>query len=126
MRYRNVFKALMLFACAVPLLSAPMPVRAEVIGAEQYLRAIDRQDTLDGVNAALAREDVRRALERHGVDPAHAVERVAALNDRELSVLAADLERLPAGGSLLGTVGVVFVVLLILELVGVINIFNKI
>jgi hypothetical protein len=33
---------------------------------------------------------------------------------------------MPAGGSVLAVVGVVFIVLLILELTGVIDIFNKI
>ena len=40
-------------------------------------------------------------------------------------MLAEDLENLPAGGSVLAVVGIVFIVLLILELVGVIDIFNK-
>lgn len=35
------------------------------------------------------------------------------------------VDRLPAGGSALAVIGVVFVVLLILELVGVIDIFKK-
>ena len=54
------------------------------------------------------------------------MKRIAALTDQELEQLAADLESLPAGGSLLGVAGVVFIVLLILELVGVIDIFKKI
>ena len=33
---------------------------------------------------------------------------------------------MPAGGNLLGVIGIAFIVLLILELVGVIDIFNKI
>ena len=53
-------------------------------------------------------------------------ERMAALTDQELQLLATDLENMPAGGSLLGALGVAFIVLLILELVGVIDIFNKI
>ena len=53
-------------------------------------------------------------------------QRIAALTDQELQLLATDLEDMPAGGNLLGAAGVVFIVLLILELVGVIDIFNKI
>jgi hypothetical protein len=41
-------------------------------------------------------------------------------------VLAGRLEELPAGGDLLAVVGITFVVILILELVGVIDIFKKI
>lgn len=99
---------------------------AEVIGAEAYIDGVDRHETLERIDTVLARDDVRAQLERLGVDADEAAERVAALNDRELALLAEELEELPAGGSLLGTVGVVFIVLLILEFVGVINIFNKI
>ena len=110
----------------MPMLPVQNVARADVIGAEQFLSAVDRRATLNDVNRLLAREEVQRALKHHGVDPIEAAERVAALNDQELALLAQNLEELPAGSGLLGTIGVVFVVLLILELVGVIDIFNKI
>jgi hypothetical protein len=69
---------------------------------------------------------VRTRLEQYGVDPAAATARAASLTDQELQMLADDLESLPAGGDLLGVVGIVFLVLLILELVGVVDIFKKI
>jgi hypothetical protein len=100
--------------------------RADVIGAEQFINTLDRQATLDRIDAVLARSDVQRELERYGVDSAEASERVAALNDQELMLLTDKLEELPAGGSLLAVVGVTFIVILILELVGVIDIFKKI
>jgi hypothetical protein len=99
---------------------------AGVIDSEQYLEAIDREATIARIDSVLARDEVRAALEQRGVDPAQARERVAALNDQELQALATNLDNLPAGGSLLAVVGIVFLVLLILELVGVIDIFKKI
>ena len=99
---------------------------AGVISTEQYLTARDREATRVRISAVLAREEVRQQLEQYGVDPAAADERVAALTDQELEQLATDLDNMPAGGSLLAVVGVAFIVLLILELVGVIDIFNKI
>ena len=48
------------------------------------------------------------------------------LGEQELAQLQGQLEQLPAGGSLLALIGAVFVVLLILEVTGVINIFNKV
>ena len=72
----------------------------------------------------LAQSEVTKELERLGVDPDQTSARIAALSDQELQLLAHDLEELPAGG-LLATIGVVFIVLLILELVGVIDIFKK-
>jgi hypothetical protein len=99
---------------------------AGVIGTQQYLSAVDREAAIARIDAVLAREEVRSRLEHYGVDPAAAQARVAALTDAELETLANDLDNLPAGGDLLGVVGIVFLVLLILELVGVIDIFKKI
>jgi Family of unknown function (DUF6627) len=100
--------------------------RAGVIGTQEYLTSLDRAAAIERIDAVLARDEVRQQLEHYGVDPAAATERVAALSDEELQTLANDLDNLPAGGSLLGVVGIVFIVLLILELVGVIDIFKKI
>jgi Family of unknown function (DUF6627) len=112
--------------CTLPLVSMQTAAHADVIGAQQFFDGVDRRAALDRVDAVLARAEVRAQLEHYGVDPTEASERVSALSDGELMSLADDLERLPAGGSLLGTVGIVFIVLLILELVGVIDIFKKI
>jgi hypothetical protein len=99
---------------------------AGVITTQQYLTAVDRDATIQRIDAVLAREEVRNQLEKHGVDPLALDERIASLTDQELSMLATDLESMPAGGDLLAVLGIVAIVLLILELVGVIDIFNKI
>jgi hypothetical protein len=99
---------------------------AGVISTQQYLTANDREATRARIDAVLAREEVRSKLEHYGVDAAEADARLAALTDQELEQLATDLENMPAGGSVLGVIGVVFIVLLILELTGVIDIFSKI
>ena len=99
---------------------------AGVISTQQYLTTLDREATLVRIDAVLARDEVRSKLEQYGVDPVAADARIAALTDQELELLATELESLPAGGDLLAVVGIAFIVLLILELVGVIDIFNKI
>jgi hypothetical protein len=83
-------------------------------------------ERLAEVQAVMARHDVRQAMIRLGVDPMEADLRVAALSGPELAQLQGQLEQLPAGGSLLGLIGAVFVVLLILEVTGVIDIFKKV
>ena len=61
-----------------------------------------------------------------GVDPENVQDRLDVLTDEELMQLASRLPDMPAGGdSILALIGVVFVVLLILELVGVTNVFAK-
>ncbi len=51
--------------------------------------------------------------------------RVAALSEAELAMLADQIGQAPAGGDALAVIGIVFVVLIILELTGVIDIFKK-
>jgi hypothetical protein len=63
---------------------------------------------------------------RLGVDPQTAVNRISALTPAELEQLRHQITTLPAGGDALAVIGVVFLVLLILELVGVTDIFKKI
>jgi hypothetical protein len=77
------------------------------------------------VSAALAREQVRGQLLALGVDPSQVEARVAALTDEELRALAGKVAEAPAGGDALAVIGVVFLVLLILEAVGVIDVFKK-
>jgi hypothetical protein len=116
------------FVLCAAIFSASIQTAAHggVIGTQQYLSAVDRAAAVSRIDAVLAREEVRSRLEHYGVDPATAQERVAALTDQELETLANDLDDLPAGGDLLGVIGIAFIVLLILELVGVIDIFKKI
>lgn len=100
---------------------------AGVITTQQALSAEARASTEQQVRTALARDDVRQAMQHYGVNPADADARIASLSDAELLQLQGQVDRLPAGGDgLLVVLGVVFVVLLILELVGVTNIFNRV
>lgn len=126
MRNRHRQSLVVLLAAAVFGSSLQSAAHAGVVGTQEYLSTLDRGEALARIDAVLAREEVKQRLEQYGVDPLAANERIAALTDQELSLLATELESLPAGGDLLGIVGVVFLVLLILELVGVIDIFNKI
>lgn len=102
------------------------PATASIISTQQALSADMRASTEADVRASLARDDVRQAMQQLGVDPADADTRIASLSDAELLRMQGELDRLPAGGGALAVIGVVFVVLLILELVGVTNIFNRI
>lgn len=97
---------------------------AAVISTDQVLAAETRAARIAGIQASLAREDVQQALIQLGVDPAQARARVASLNDAELARLEGQVDSLPAGGGVLVLVGAVFVVLIILELTGAINIFR--
>ena len=113
---------------AAALLSSGFAVSASagVISTEQAAVVAERMERLDRVSSFLARQDVAGELERFGVDPALAAKRAAALSDAELAELDGRIADAAAGGDLLAVIGIVFVVLLILELVGVTNVFSRV
>lgn len=78
----------------------------------------------DQIQQMLTSQSVQGQLVSMGVDPEQANQRIAALSDSEMQTLNEKMSELPKGG-ILGLIGAVFVVLLVLEIVGVIDIFKK-
>jgi hypothetical protein len=104
----------------------PQQALAGIIATPAAIAAQENHDSLSHLKELLAREDVRGQLMQLGIDPAAAELRVNSLTPAEIARLQPQLDSLPAGGdSLLVVIGLVFVVLIILELVGVTNIFTK-
>ncbi len=100
--------------------------RASLVPTQTLIAAEAEESTRAQIQEMLSRDDVRTELIRLGVEPDMAGERIAALTPAELQQLQRHIDQLPAGGSVIAVIGVVFLVLLILELVGVTNIFTKI
>jgi hypothetical protein len=86
----------------------------------------ERDADLAAIHTQFQREDVQAQMQKMGVDAASVDARLATLSDSELRDLSDQMQKAPAGGGVLVLVGAVFVVLLILELVGVIDIFKKV
>jgi len=101
------------------------PAAAGIVGTSDAITAVQQQNDRGVVHDVLARSDVRERMIGMGVDPAEIEGRLAALTDAEFATLADRLEQAPAGGDALAVIGIVFVVLLILEFTGVIDIFKK-
>jgi hypothetical protein len=125
----TTWKKVVALLLALPLLAiaSARPLPAEIIGTLSALDATQRDRDLETVNRALESDQVRHQLERLGVEPKQVDERVAALTDDELHTLAQRVDSMPVGGDIgfLGVIGIAFIVLLILELVGAIDIFKK-
>lgn len=100
-------------------------VQASIISTQEAMSVEVRQARVAEVQQLMSRDDVREAMVRLGADPQEAQFRVASLSDAELMDVHGQLEQLPAGGSALTVIGIVFLVLLILDLTGVINIFRR-
>ena len=98
---------------------------AGVVGTEYLVEADARAASVARVEAFLARDDVARQLQDLGVNEADIQSRLAGLTQAELLALEGQIDRQVAGGDALGVIGAVFLVLLILELVGVTDIFKS-
>lgn len=117
---------------ALLAIGAPSPLSARVVTTEEALSAAvgapaDRAATplaeRAALDALLARDDVRAQFEALGVDPVQARERVQALDDQQVRELAARVDQVPAGGSVLGVLLTVFIVLLVTDILGFTRVF---
>jgi hypothetical protein len=113
-----------LVSASLVSLGLQAPAAAGVVSTAEAIAAT-RSDARATVDAALARSDVREQLAAMGVDPAAIEGRIGALSDEEIATLAGQISQAPAGGDALAVIGIVFLVLIILEVVGVIDIFKK-
>ena len=122
-----IFRKAVVYALCLAVfnLGSPLVARAELVGTLQAVESSTRTQDLATVSAALARQEVRDQMAALGVEAADIDARVARLTDSELRTLADRMSEMPAGGDALAVIGIVFVVLVILELVGVIDIFKK-
>ena len=103
------------------------PAAAGIVGTADAIAVSQQQDDLAVVQGALARADVREQMVALGVDAAEVEGRLGALTGTELATLAGNIREAPAGGdSALAIIGIAFVVLLVLELTGTIDIFKKV
>jgi hypothetical protein len=97
------------------LISTPyQSALAAMIGTETVLEMSKGQLARDYLQQILAREDVRSALIKQGIDPIEAKKRVESLTDFEVIQLANHIEQLPAGGN---GVAIVFGLLLFILLI---------
>ena len=99
---------------------------AAVISTGEYIDVQSRGDSLERVEAFLARQEVAKKLELLGVSAQEVRDRVRNMTDAELVELEGTIESHVVGGDALGTIGLVFLILIILELVGVTDIFKSI
>lgn len=112
----------LLFTLATMLLPVA-PVHAALVGTDQLVNASQLMQNRERVRMFLQRHDVRDALQQRGVDANVALSRVDAMTDSEVQTVAAQLDKLPAGGDILGTAVFLFLVLLVTDILGLTKIF---
>ncbi|TVS11004.1 MAG: hypothetical protein EA419_09310 [Wenzhouxiangella sp.] len=116
-----------LMACLFSLALLPLATAQAATGliSSQEALALERTGSVEQVQAWLQRDDVAAELVSMGVDPARAQQRVAALSPEELDAMAHRLDEMPAGAGVIEILGVTFLVLIVLDLIGVLNIFGR-
>lgn len=108
------------------LLSTVLTVaNAAMVGTETAISIEQHVQRIDEISRWLMQDEVAAQLADLGVDADQARKRVAMMTDTELQQLQGQIHHLPAGGGVLEVIGIVFVVLIILELLGVTNVFSR-
>lgn len=105
-------------------LGAPVPSQAALVTTQEAAASAPIPGPKERLEALVGRADVRKELEKFGVDPADAKARVAALTDDEARALTAKIDEAPAGGDVIGALLIVFVVLLITDILGFTKVFS--
>jgi hypothetical protein len=100
-------------------LGVAAPAQAAMVATDAAVAVTER----GRISSLLDRADVRAQLQAYGVDAADVKMRVAAMTDEEAAQLAAQLDSLPTGGSIVGAIVLVFLVLLITDILGFTKIF---
>lgn len=100
-------------------------VQAQFITTDDALAIEKHHQASERISTLLSNQEVQQQLVEFGVPPEQAQQRIAALTPEELMLLDARISEMPAGG-IVEVIGVVVVVLLILELLGVTDVFTAI
>lgn len=120
----NAFRKVSRSVCLVTLvaflgLGMQLPAYAAIVGTDASVDA----GTSSHAHKLLARQDLREQLVKMGVNPDDAMDRVNNMSQMELAALDGKLKELPAGGDAVGTLALVFLVLLFTDIMGWTNIF---
>lgn len=116
-----------LVATVIALQTLPVGVAQAGLVATEAVVSAEPTDQRAKVSAFVARDNVRAALERHGVDADEAAARVAAMSGGEIAMLAGKIDEDPAGQGLVGIVllgGLIaLIVILVADLSGKSDVF---
>jgi hypothetical protein len=106
------------------IMMATMPASfADVIGSEEIMSAEQSQYSRQQILSYVDGDAVQQQLVALGVDSEMAKSRIAGMTDAEISTLNAQMNDMPAGG-IVSTVVTVLVVILVLDLLGVTDVYS--
>lgn len=121
----NIRRQLLVLVLTLGLLPPAGAQAASGLISSQEALALDRNGSIELVQAWLQQDQVAAELTALGVDPALAQARVAGMSPEEVAAMLERIDDMPAGAGVIEVLGVTFLVLIILDLIGVINIFGR-
>jgi hypothetical protein len=124
----NFLRTVLLYTVSLAVMSLGFVQAAsgEIIGTQQMLDEQTRSASINRVQSVIAQDAVATQLAEYGVDADVIAERMQGMTNVELLQLEQSVDQQIAGEGAVGVIGAVFLVLLILELVGVTDIFKAI
>lgn len=106
------------------LLSAT--AQATMVSTQELVAGAAQQTSRAQVLAILSQDEARDTLLQLGVNPADVEARVNSMSADELQAFSQQVADMQAGGSAIGVIVLVFVILIVLDLLGTTNIFPSI
>ena len=100
-----------------------LPVQAAMMSTEQMVQNQQAQIDREQLAEILDRAEVQEQLVALGVSPDDVKERVAVMTDAEVAELNQHLADLPAGGSVVGLIVLIFIVFVVTDVLGATDIF---
>jgi len=110
------------------LISAPVQsVLAAMIDTETIMDSARGREAREYLHQLLSRREIQDAIVAQGIDPNEAWARISSLSDNEIIRIADQIDQLPAGGGLIEFLLIIilagFIVLVILDLTGIMDVF---
>lgn len=121
----KVIRKFVTLLTAITLLNisiAPVAM-ANVVSTDDILFSSQIAEKRSDIQNFVAREDVRDKLLGYGVSEADLDSRIANLTDAEVLQMHEQMENMPAGQGILGTVIGILVIFMLLDIAGVTDIF---
>ncbi len=118
-RYLGVLLILALFN-----LGLVQPVAAAMVSTPALLSQAQTAQQRAELRDMLQREEVRAQLVSLGVEPDAALARVDVLSAEEVATLHQQMEELPAGGGVAGTIVLILLVLAVTDILGWTDVYS--
>ena len=122
----KVSKLILSFILSVSLFSQVLS--AQIASTEELIGQSAKESSKEKLIQIVSREDVAKRFEESGVDSKVIEARIASMTDEEASKVAHQIDTLPvgadAGGSIIGAIVFIFIVLLITDILGLTKVFN--